>query len=81
MAEDYTTDYVRDPAHLYSGCRYAENIGSGLIEKLYGHTAEITDKDYTPETKLYPNEYLVLRNGKNPPLQHIRSVILRMILS
>ncbi len=67
-AEDYTTDYVRDPAHLYSGCRYEENIASQLIEKLYGQKGEITGEDYTPTTTMHPNEYLVLRNGKKSAL-------------
>ena len=64
MAEDYTTDYVRDSAHLYSGCSYEEDVESLLIEKLYEKKGEITDQDYTPARKMYPNEYLVLRNGK-----------------
>jgi PhoH-like ATPase len=68
MAEDYTTDYVRDPAHLYSGCRYTEDVGSELIELLYGQKGEITSKDFTPATKMHANEYLVLRNGKKSAL-------------
>jgi PhoH-like ATPase len=68
MAEDYTTDYVRDPAHLYSGCRYTENVGSELIEMLYGQKGEITGKDYTPAATMHANEYLVLRNGKKSAL-------------
>ncbi len=67
-AEDYTTDYVRDPAHLYTGCRYEENIESQLIEKLFGQKGELTGEDYKPPTKMHPNEYLVLRNGKKSAL-------------
>jgi PhoH-like ATPase len=68
MAEDYTTDYVRDPAHLYSGCRYEENVESELIELLYGQKGEITGNRYTPVPKMFPNEYMVLRNGKKSVL-------------
>jgi PhoH-like ATPase len=68
MAEDYTTDYVRDPAHLYSGCRYEENIGGELIEILYGQKGELPAASYTPTPKMLPNEYLVLRNGKKSVL-------------
>ncbi len=64
VAEDYTTDYVRDSAYLYSGCRYEENIDSLVIEKLYEQKGEITGEDYTPAAKIHPNEYMVLRNGK-----------------
>ncbi len=68
MAEDYTTDYVRDPAHLYSGCRCEENIPAELIEILYGQKGELTAASYTPASKMLPNEYLILRNGKKSVL-------------
>lgn len=68
LAEDYTTDYVRDPAHLYSGCRYEENIAGELIEILYGQKGELPAASYTPAPKMLPNEYLVLRNGKKSVL-------------
>lgn len=68
MAEDYTTDYVRDPAHLYSGCRYEEDISSELIGRLYDRQGEISKGDFAPEVPLQPNEYLVLRNGKKSAL-------------
>lgn len=68
MAEDYTTDYVRDPAHLYSGCRYEEDIPSEMIEKLYDLNGEVPGEEYMPAIPLRPNEYLVLRNGKKSAL-------------
>jgi PhoH-like ATPase len=68
MAEDYTTDYVRDPAHLYSGCRYEENIDGELIELLYSQKGELPAASYTPTQKMLPNEYLILRNGKKSVL-------------
>ena len=68
MAEDYTTDHVRDPAHLYSGCRYEDNFPSELIEKLYDQKGELEQEVYTPEITLNPNEYLVLRNAKKSAL-------------
>ncbi|MFH0780515.1 MAG: PhoH family protein [Pseudomonadota bacterium] len=68
MAEDYTTDYVRDPAHLYSGCHYAENICVDLIEKLGEPEGKLTSRDYSPATQLNANEYLILRNGKKSVL-------------
>lgn len=68
MAEDYTTDYVRDPAHLYSGCSYLEDIPSELIEKLYDQRGELPCEDITAAKELRPNEFLVLRNGKKSAL-------------
>jgi hypothetical protein len=35
-----------------------------LIGRLYEQNGEITSGDYTPATKMHPNEYLILRNGK-----------------
>jgi len=67
-AEDYTTDHVSDPAHLYSGCRYEEDIPARLIEQLYEQGGVLSSDDYNPETPLHPNEYLVLRNGKKSAL-------------
>ena len=69
-AEDYTTDHVRDPAHLYSGCRYEEDFSSELIEKLYDQEqgGALEAGDYSPEIKLLPNEFLVLRNGRKSAL-------------
>ncbi len=68
MAEDYTTDHVRDPHHLYSGCRYEENFSSEMIESLYNHTGTLPHDCYTPQIPLHPNEYLVLKNGKKSAL-------------
>jgi PhoH-like ATPase len=67
-AEDYTTDHVGDPAHLYSGCRYEEDIPASMIEQLYEQGGTLSTDDYNPETPLQPNEYIVLRNGKKSAL-------------
>jgi PhoH-like ATPase len=68
MSEDYTTDCVRDPAHLYSGCSYLEDIPSELIEKLYGEDGQIPVDEFNSLQHLRLNEYLVLRNGKKSAL-------------
>ncbi len=68
MAEDYTTDHVRDPARLYSGCHYAEDLPAELIAKLYDQEGELTGRDYRPAAAMLPNQYLVLRNGKKSAL-------------
>ena len=72
MAEDYTTDYVRDPDHLYSGCRYIEDISTSLIEHLYEPEGRLSGHQVASETPLQANEYLVLRNGKNSALARYR---------
>jgi PhoH-like ATPase len=68
LAEDYTTDHVRNPDQLYSGCRYEENVESSLIEKLFEHDGQVSAADYIPQNPLQPNEYMVLRNGKKSAL-------------
>ena len=68
MAEDYTTDHVRDPHHLYSGCRYEENFSAEMIESLYNQAGVLPQEIYRPEIPLHPNEYLVLKNGKKSAL-------------
>ncbi len=68
LAEDYTTDHVRNPDQLYSGCRYEENVESSLIEKLYEHDGQIPATQYAPDTPLRPNEFMVLRNGRKSAL-------------
>ncbi|MEJ2135016.1 MAG: PhoH family protein [Desulfofustis sp.] len=68
LAEDYTTDHVRNPDQLYSGCRYEENVESSLIEKLFEHDGQVSAADYVPQNPLQPNEYMVLRNGKKSAL-------------
>jgi PhoH-like ATPase len=68
MAEDYTTDYVSDPAHLYSGCRCEENIPAEVIEKLYDQDGDLSLEEYSPVIPFRPNEFMVLRNGKKSAL-------------
>jgi PhoH-like ATPase len=68
LAEDYTSDHVRDPSRLYSGCRYEEDVNSKLIERLYDQGGQISVAEYAPQTPLQPNEFMVLKNGKKSAL-------------
>lgn len=68
MAEDYTTDHVKNPSELYSGYRYVEDFSSELIEKLYGADGELKADDYSGILELNPNEFLILKNGKKSAL-------------
>jgi predicted ribonuclease YlaK len=85
-AEDYTTDYVRDPSHMNSGCRYVEEIPSELIAKLYEQDEEVTNANYVPSIplsmlidkmqgqKLYA--HIDLRKGERSELAELASNIL-----
>lgn len=68
MAEDYTTDHVKDPSHLYSGCRYVEEFPADSIEKLYEPGGELKLDELSGGENVLPNEFLILRNGKQSVL-------------
>lgn len=68
MAEDYTTDHVRDPQKLYSGCRHEEDVPPEVIEALYTQVEGVSAKHYDTEPPMRPNEFAILKNGKKSAL-------------
>ena len=68
MAEDYTTDHVRDPQKLYTGCRYEDDAPSDMIEKLYVQVEGISAEDYNTEPPMRSNEFAILKNGRKSAL-------------
>lgn len=68
MAEDYTTDHVKDISALYTGHRYADNISDGMIEQMYRPPFETDLTHFPDQDSLTPNEFLILRNGKKSAL-------------
>ncbi len=73
MAEDYTSDHVKDVRGLYTGCRCIENVDHGLVEELYRSGEGIKPDRLESDNRLLPNEYLILRNGKKSVLSTFRS--------
>jgi len=74
LAQDYTTDHVKDVRALYRGHRKEENVGEELVARMYGDPPEI-DADTLPlDSELTPNEYVILRNGKQSALAAYDSV-------
>ena len=67
-AQDYKKDQIRDITTLYKGKRYEENLPDGVIEKLYTPPEEVSVDVLSLKESLYPNEYLILRNGKKSAL-------------
>ncbi len=68
MAEDYTSNYVKDLAGIYRGKRVVENIPGTVIEELYRCPFETAaDGEYFP-APLFSNEYLILKNGSKSAL-------------
>lgn len=68
MAQDYTSDHVRDINSLYSGKRMAESIPMELIEQLYQQPWEVPLSAVDISPPLTSNEYLILRNGRKSAL-------------
>lgn len=68
MAEDYTTDHVKDLGGLYTGCRCLDQADAALIETLHaqGQVEDMTAFRLEPQP--VANEYLIVRNGKKSVL-------------
>ena len=68
VAQDYTTDHVKDISELYTGRRIVEDFPEDKIGKLYESPGEIDAEDRFTSNPLAPNEFLILRNGKKSAL-------------
>ncbi|MCP4177031.1 MAG: PhoH family protein [bacterium] len=68
VAQDYKTDQVRNISKLYKGRRYEENVPEQIINQMYQESGEAEAKKLKLKEKLYPNEFLILRNGKKSAL-------------
>ncbi len=86
MAQDYTTDHVKDVSALYEGLRVEEKISSALIDQMYQKPYEIDPASLDLKTGLMPNEFLILKNGRksalgvyDPSLEKIRRVDKRTV--
>jgi PhoH-like ATPase len=68
LAEDYTTDHVKDVSELYTGTRLLEDSPSDAIDRLYETPYGISLDEVELPEDLLPNEYLILRNGSKSAL-------------
>ena len=68
MAQDYTSDHVKDIAELYKGRQILENIPEAVIDQLYHTPYEIDANLLSTPQSLRPNEFLVMRNGSKSAL-------------
>ena len=68
LAQDYTTDHVKNLSKLYKGSRMIENVPEGVIDQIYTYPNEIPPETFETSLDLRPNEYLILRNGKKSAL-------------
>jgi len=68
MAQDYTTDHVKDISALYAGRRIEENITEESIDRMYAEPYQIEVSELQLAKPLLPNEYLIMRNEKKSAL-------------
>ncbi len=68
IAEDYTSDHVKDISELYQGYRIIENSHDKLINQMYQEPFEIDGAELQQEKEFFPNEYIIMRNEKKSAL-------------
>ncbi|MBI4793392.1 MAG: PhoH family protein [Deltaproteobacteria bacterium] len=71
MAEDYTTDHVKDISALYTGCRTQDGIAAETIEKFFVEPCEVDADEITMSPPPLANEYMILRNGRKSVLAYL----------
>ena len=59
--ENYTTDNVREPDALYTGCRMFDGLSAELLNSLFA-TGELAAETLEAEPAFCANEYAILRN-------------------
>ena len=67
-AQDYRKDKVKNVSALYKGKVTIDNIDVGIISSLYKGNGEVDPARLKLEESLYPNEFVILRNGKKSAL-------------
>lgn len=73
IAEDYTSDHVKDINELYKGYRVVEDVSDMLINRLYQEPFELDKTEFSSTRELLPNEYIIMRNGKKSALARFDS--------
>nr|WP_321465757.1 PhoH family protein [uncultured Desulfobulbus sp.] len=68
MAEDYTTDHVKNIGGLYTGCRRIEEVDPEVIDALHRDHPGISVDALSGHMDLLANEYLILRNSRKSVL-------------
>jgi PhoH-like ATPase len=64
LAEDYTTDHVRDVTALYTGFRVVEGAPEEAIAAMYRAPHEADASELEVDHPLVPNEYLILKRER-----------------
>lgn len=62
IAEDYTTDHVKDISTIYKGYRFEENVSRDIIDTLCRDKKGVAIKSFKSRSRFLPNEFVVARN-------------------
>ncbi|MCD6429997.1 MAG: PhoH family protein [Deltaproteobacteria bacterium] len=68
LAEDYTSDHIKDLKTLYTGTREIEEVADELIDKIYSDEGDISLAEIPLNEPLQPNEYMILRSTNKSAL-------------
>ena len=68
MAQDYTTDHVKDVSSLYTGRRIEEHVPEQLIDRMYKVPFEIDASELPLDPELLPNENMIMKDGRKSAL-------------
>lgn len=62
IAEDYTTDHVKDISTIYKGYRFEENVSRDVLHNLCHDPQGVPLNSFKSRGKFLPNEFIVARN-------------------
>lgn len=68
VAQDYTSDHVKDISALYTGNRVLEEVPEATLQRLYAPPFEIPAEELGDLGPFVANEFLIFRNGKRSAL-------------
>lgn len=68
LAEDYTSDHVKNVSQLYTGRRFVEDAPEAIIDQMYAAPFAVDINQFPLKDELLPNEYLILRRGRKSAL-------------
>jgi PhoH-like ATPase len=67
-SHDYTSDHVHDISEIYTGYRFEEDVSQEIINRMYKKPYEIEASSVQFKKELFPNEYIIMRSGKQSAL-------------
>ncbi len=71
IAEDYTTDHVKDISTIYKGYRFEENVSREVINRLCHDASGVSPKKFKSRSRFHANEFIVARNKEMSALGYV----------